>query len=203
MEGNRQSWQTGFSETGSLKTDKIASLAIWVTFVLFFLENLPSFKAIQTDREGPESKDRYHFSPADFWQCFCLWYYLIREEKINNSRVSVENKLALGFCRLVLERRIFEDFSIWRLLFYIFLNLSYCGLAAWTFWPLSLSSCMQFSSRAAKTWGDGAGRSIRQCHHLLQRHCRLHVHVRREYTATGTQQSIRRYNPPMDDSNPL
>lgn len=49
---------------------------------------------------------------------------------------------------------------------------------------------MQFSSGAAKTRGDGAGRSIRQCHHLLQWHCRLHIHVCREYTATGTQQSL-------------
>ena len=60
---------------------------------------------------------------------------------------------------------------------------------------------MQFSSRAAKTRGDGAGRSVRQRHHLLQWHCGLHVHVCREYTATGTQQSICHCNPPMNDSH--
>lgn len=61
---------------------------------------------------------------------------------------------------------------------------------------LSLSFYMQFSSGAAKTRGDGAGRSIRQCHHLLQWHCRLHVHVCREYTATGTQQSSNEWQQP-------
>lgn len=49
-----------------------------------------------------------------------------------------------------------------------------------------LSVCMQFCSRAVKTRGDSAGRSIRQCHDILQRHRRLHIHVCREYALTGT-----------------
>ena len=48
---------------------------------------------------------------------------------------------------------------------------------------------MQFSSRATKKRGDGAGRSVWQCHHLLQRHRGLHLHVCREYAAPGTQWS--------------
>lgn len=51
---------------------------------------------------------------------------------------------------------------------------------------LTAASPHQLSSRATQTGGDGAGGSLRQRHHLLQRYCWLHVHVCREHTSTGT-----------------
>lgn len=62
-----------------------------------------------------------------------------------------------------------------------------------------LSFCLQFSSRAAKTRRDGAGRSIRQCHDLLQRHRRLYIHVCRKYAVTGIQLSICHCDPGVSD----
>lgn len=150
------------------------------------MKNLPSFKA--RDRQRKDICISHTLISAS------VWYYLINVSRISkdtDSRLkwNLPGFLQLGFLLSIPCVYIFPNLS---------LRLCSMNIPASR---LSPSLCLQFSSRAAQARGDGAGGSIRQCHDLLQRHRGLHIHVCREYTATGALQSICHSNPPMNNSH--